>query len=271
MDPVSNAVGDSMSRDPAVGLCAVAALRRLTEQLEDLQVEQARGQGWSWAEIANALGISKQAVHKKHSGHVPDSYGKVVMFERFTQSARGAVISAQEHARTFHHPEVGAEHLLLGTLTDDDDCAARALRRLGIDQATVSAEVASLGPSDGLGPKDAEALSSIGIDLDQVRRSAEETFGAGALGRPRRQRRGLFGHRGAGRHVPFAREARSALELSLRTALARGDNYIGTEHLLLGLLATEPSSALTVLQRIDPSVNRDAVTAALNEELKRSA
>ena len=76
MDPVSNAVGDSMSRDPAVGLRAVAALRRLTEQLEDLQVEQARGQGWSWAEIANALGISKQAVHKKHSGHVPDSYGR---------------------------------------------------------------------------------------------------------------------------------------------------------------------------------------------------
>ena len=76
MNPVSNAVGDSTSRDPALGLRAVAALRRLTEQLEDLQVENARAQGWSWADIATALGISKQAVHKKHSGHMPDTTGR---------------------------------------------------------------------------------------------------------------------------------------------------------------------------------------------------
>ncbi len=76
MEPVSHAAGDSTSADPAVGLRAVAALRRLTEQLEDLQVENARAQGWSWADIAKALGISKQAVHKKHSGHVPDIHGR---------------------------------------------------------------------------------------------------------------------------------------------------------------------------------------------------
>jgi DNA-directed RNA polymerase specialized sigma24 family protein len=54
------------SRDPAVGLAAVASLRRLLESLEALQVENARGQGWSWQQIADALGVSKQAVHKKH-------------------------------------------------------------------------------------------------------------------------------------------------------------------------------------------------------------
>lgn len=54
------------SADPALGLRAVAALRLLVEQLEDLQVGQAREQGWSWADIAAALGVSKQAVHKKH-------------------------------------------------------------------------------------------------------------------------------------------------------------------------------------------------------------
>ncbi|WP_432522961.1 helix-turn-helix domain-containing protein [Kineococcus sp. SYSU DK006] len=53
--------------DPAVGLRAVAALRRLLERLEDLQVRRARELGWSWAEIADALGVSKQAVHKKHA------------------------------------------------------------------------------------------------------------------------------------------------------------------------------------------------------------
>ena len=58
---------DTSSRDPAVGLRAVASLRLLLESLEELQVENARAQGWSWAQIAEALGVSRQAVHKKHA------------------------------------------------------------------------------------------------------------------------------------------------------------------------------------------------------------
>ena len=54
------------SKDPAIGLRAVAALRRLLEQLEQLQVENARQQGWPWQEIATHLGVSKQAVHKTY-------------------------------------------------------------------------------------------------------------------------------------------------------------------------------------------------------------
>ncbi len=56
------------SKDPAVGLAAVAALRELLESLEALQVDHARTEGWSWRQIAGALGVSKQAVHKKHGG-----------------------------------------------------------------------------------------------------------------------------------------------------------------------------------------------------------
>jgi len=56
------------STDPAVGLRAVASLRLLLESLEELQVESARRQGWSWQQIAALLGVSKQAVHKKHAG-----------------------------------------------------------------------------------------------------------------------------------------------------------------------------------------------------------
>jgi hypothetical protein len=59
---------DASSADPAVGLRAVVALYRLAETLEVLQVRNARAKGWSWQEIADALGVSKQAVHKKHSG-----------------------------------------------------------------------------------------------------------------------------------------------------------------------------------------------------------
>ncbi|MGY0230561.1 helix-turn-helix domain-containing protein [Longispora urticae] len=54
--------------DARAGLKAVLALRRLAEALENLQVDNARRQGWSWQEIADALEVSKQAVHKKHSG-----------------------------------------------------------------------------------------------------------------------------------------------------------------------------------------------------------
>jgi hypothetical protein len=56
------------SRDPAVGLRAVASLRQLVEELEELQVDNARAAGWSWQRIASVLGVSKQAVHKKYAG-----------------------------------------------------------------------------------------------------------------------------------------------------------------------------------------------------------
>jgi hypothetical protein len=57
---------DAADADPATGLAAVAALRGLLASLEQLQVERAREQGWQWARIAGALGVSKQAVHKKY-------------------------------------------------------------------------------------------------------------------------------------------------------------------------------------------------------------
>jgi DNA-binding NarL/FixJ family response regulator len=58
------------SSDPDVGLRAVAALRALTERLEILQVENARKLGWSWQEIAERLGVTKQTVHRKHGKRI---------------------------------------------------------------------------------------------------------------------------------------------------------------------------------------------------------
>lgn len=55
------------SEDPHQGLRAVAALRRLLERLERIHVDNARTQGYSWQEIAEELGVSKQAVHKKYA------------------------------------------------------------------------------------------------------------------------------------------------------------------------------------------------------------
>jgi hypothetical protein len=63
--------GDALNKalqgdDPSDGLRGVVALRALADQLEFLHVERARHLGWSWQDIAEALGVSKQAVHKKY-------------------------------------------------------------------------------------------------------------------------------------------------------------------------------------------------------------
>lgn len=67
-DDATKLAGAASNADPAVGLRAVASLRILLESLERLQVENARQRGWSWQQIADFLGVSKQAVHKKHGG-----------------------------------------------------------------------------------------------------------------------------------------------------------------------------------------------------------
>lgn len=55
------------SSDPATGLAAVAAMRKLTDELEALHVRNARAQGWTWEAIASCLGVRRQSVHKKHA------------------------------------------------------------------------------------------------------------------------------------------------------------------------------------------------------------
>ena len=54
-------------RDPADGLAAAVALRRLADRVEDAEVERALREGWSWSQVAEALGVTRQAVHKKHA------------------------------------------------------------------------------------------------------------------------------------------------------------------------------------------------------------
>ncbi|MGU3437836.1 helix-turn-helix domain-containing protein [Actinomycetes bacterium M1A6_2h] len=65
--------------DPAEGLRAVMALRRLADRLEAVQVTNARDQGWSWQAIAESLDVSRQAVHHKYNrreGRRPAANGR---------------------------------------------------------------------------------------------------------------------------------------------------------------------------------------------------
>ena len=58
---------EAVPRDPAEGFAAVLALRQLADRLEAGQVERAVVEGWTWSDIAASLGVSRQAVHKKHA------------------------------------------------------------------------------------------------------------------------------------------------------------------------------------------------------------
>jgi CRP-like cAMP-binding protein len=67
MEPVVLEIAEgAASSDPDVGLRAVAALRALAERLEILQVQTARELGWSWQDIAERLGVTKQTVHRMY-------------------------------------------------------------------------------------------------------------------------------------------------------------------------------------------------------------
>ena len=181
------------------------------------------------------------------------------MFERFTPAARSAVIRAQDETRQLAHPMVDCAHVLLGILQDADSTGSRALRSLGLEPNALREGVRR---THGAPFTDAEveALRTVGIELDEVRRRIEETFGQGALGRtfdPRRAR--------GGGHIPFTSGAKKALELALREALQLGHHYIGTEHIVLGLIRDERSSALRLLQT--RGLDREKVRAAVLREL----
>lgn len=185
------------------------------------------------------------------------------MFERFTSEARTAVVHAQEVARRLSHDRIGPEHLMLAVLEDETGLATRVLTELGLGRDVFERHVASLGIAD------ADALRSIGIDLDAVRQQAESSFGPGALddsGRTRR-RRGILRRRVD--HIPFTAPAKKALELSLRHALALGHKHIGTEHLVLAMVHDDGAPVARALLRL--GVAPDAVRTRLRAELGRAA
>ena len=188
------------------------------------------------------------------------------MFERFSEAARGAVVTAQEEARRTGADAIGAQHVLYGVAADPTGAASTVLDRLGVHATQVAERVARVRSLD------AEALGSLGIDLTEVRRRAEDTFGPGALDRPRRQRRGLFGRRtSSGGRLPFTAEATHTLELSLREAVASGHRSLDTGHLLLGLLGTEQGTAKRVLEQLGVTATTEEIRTMVLAELKRAA
>ena len=159
------------------------------------------------------------------------------MFERFTKDARSAVVDAQMVARAAHSGQIDSRHLLVA-LAEQAGPARTALADGGVDVAGLVARArANIKAGDAL---DAGALAAVGIDLDEVTRRTEATFGEGALARAGRILRGRR------KHIPFTPDAKKSLELALREAIRLGSKEIHGGHLLLGMTRAE-SPARSIL------------------------
>jgi len=195
------------------------------------------------------------------------------MLERFTEKARSVVFSAREKAAEHGDSQIRPVHMLYG-LTAADGVAARVLAPLGADCAAVERELQRMPSAGAAGDNaqssaDAEALAAIGIDVEEVKRKIEESFGPGALERSSATTKGPLGRTG---RIPFNDQSRLTLALSLKEARALKHNYIGTEHVLLGLLRVAERNprgefATKTLPDlgIDPGQTRQQVLAELRD------
>lgn len=166
-------------------------------------------------------------------------------------------------------PHIGTEHLLLALLDEQAGAAYAVLHEAGVDRQQVRADVDRLvgSPSKILGEEDAAALQTIGIDLDTVLARIEESFGSSALeAPPPASRRGLL-RRKQGDGIRFSPRAKKVLGLALREAVRLGHNYIGPEHLLLGILRDGSGLAAKVLTEAGVTIDglRRATLTALGE------
>ena len=196
------------------------------------------------------------------------------MFERFTDKARQVVILAKGKATERGDGQIRPVHMLYG-LAAADGVAARVLTSLGVDAAAVEREIgrASGAPSARQeAADDAQALAAIGIDLDEIRRRIEESFGPGALERVPLTPNGPLNWTG---RLPLNEATKLSLALALKEARALHHHYIGTEHMLLGLLRVaerhprgEFAAATLPDLGLDPATVRDRVLTELTQILR---
>lgn len=145
--------------DPATALRALSALRHELEVLEPVLVRRALKAGASWSKIARALGVSKQAAHRKHRHLTEDGFPSAAEPKMLvTSEARRSVALARQEAKSMGQPLIGTEHLLLGILRCQRSHAVKALNALGVthDRALASLQTTLPGPlssEDGAAPE----------------------------------------------------------------------------------------------------------------------
>jgi hypothetical protein len=158
-------------------------------------VDRCRRSGHSWSEISGALGVSKQAAHKRFTFGSP-------AFERFTERARTVLSQSEREAHRLGHGFVGTEHFLLALVEVTDGLAVRVLDEAGISKSMVEERILTL-----------------------IKPGTASEDGT----------------------LPFTPRAKAMLRCAAEEALRLGHNYVGTEHLLLGLVSDGDSVAAKVL------------------------
>jgi hypothetical protein len=211
---------DAPGEDPLLQLSwaskTVTELEQTGDALLGHFVDQCRRSGLSWSEISGALGVSKQAAHKRFTFDVP-------MFERFTDRARAVLAQSEVEAHGLGHGFVGTEHLLLALFESPDGVAARVLGEVGITKSATKTQVLIL-----------------------IKEGTESKEGK----------------------LPFTPRAKATLRNAVEEALQLGHNYVGTEHLLLGILKDGNAVGAVVVARL--GVTYDIVSARITEALSGS-
>jgi ATP-dependent Clp protease ATP-binding subunit ClpA len=222
INTVHEDAGTSDALDQLVAAAAtVARLEDTSDALLGHFVDRCRREGRSWSEISGALGVTKQAVHKRFAATWAD---KIIAstpsptFERFTDRARKVLAAAIQKANADGQQQASSVHLLLALFSQPEGVAAKVLQHMNVSQAAVTAaaaRVVTAAPAAAAGPAAADA----GTDTES----------------------------GAQAPKTFTADGRRALRNALAVALERGHNYIGTEHLLLGLFREPDSPAVATL------------------------
>jgi cyanate lyase len=146
-------------------------LAKLGDLLLDHFVNECRKAGLSWAELSSALGVSKQAAHKRFTGSGP-------MFQRFTDRARKIIVNAEEQARGLGHANVEPEHVLLALAQAQEGLATQALAQLGVTYDQLLEKVVEHTPRNA----DAALPSKIpfsGRSKNLLQATLEEALGLG--------------------------------------------------------------------------------------------
>jgi ATP-dependent Clp protease ATP-binding subunit ClpA len=142
-DLIASVRDDAASEDPLEQLAAAVGvagdLDTVKDELLGYFVDRCRGRGKSWTEISAALGVTRQAAHRRFNVSSPP-------LDRFTARARNVIDHAPETARSLGHDYVGTEHLLLALFAEPESIAARILRERNVERPSVEAAIVLVAP-----------------------------------------------------------------------------------------------------------------------------
>jgi ATP-dependent Clp protease ATP-binding subunit ClpA len=235
----------------------VAELEDTSDALLGHFVDRCRREGRSWSEISGALGVTKQAVHKRFAASWAD---KIIAanpsptLERFTDRARKALAAASRIAQEQGVQQASSAHLLLGLFTQPEGIAAKALEEMNVSRDAVEAAIRAAAIQAGKPAPTgtfSHETSTWGDSSTQADRGTE-TDSDTEPGTPPARR--------------LTADGRRALRDALAVALEHGHNYIGTEHLLLALYR-DPGSPAAVILTASGATERKA-TARVTELLR---